>query len=42
VNDEYKKYARLQDNYLTLMWCYPIGTSTKRILIIAQQQTTNQ
>ena len=38
VNAEYQKYAKLQNNYLTLMWCYPIWTSTKRILVIAQQQ----
>ena len=38
VHLTYDEYATKTDhNYLTLMGCYPIGTSTKRILVIAEQ-----
>lgn len=39
VNDTYMEYANLHKNYLTLMWCYPIGTAKQRILVIAEQIT---
>lgn len=35
VAAEYEKYK--DDKYLILMWCYPIGTSSKRMMIIAKQ-----
>ena len=42
VHDTYDEYAAKTDhNYLTLMWCYPIGTSKQRMLIIAQQVPNN-
>lgn len=37
VNETYMEYANLSKNYLTLMGCYPIGTSKQRILVIAEQ-----
>jgi LPXTG-site transpeptidase (sortase) family protein len=32
VNEEYLKYT--DGDYLTLLWCYPIGSDKQRILII--------
>ena len=38
VHDTYDQYAaKTEHNYLTLMGCYPIGTSKQRMLIIAEQ-----
>ena len=37
VNETYMQYANLPKNYLTLMGCYPIGTSKQRILVVAEQ-----
>lgn len=34
VNTEYLKYS--DDNYVTLMWCYPIGTDKERIMVIGK------
>lgn len=39
VNETYMQYANLDKNYLTLMWCYPIGTSKQRLLVVAEQIT---
>jgi sortase (surface protein transpeptidase) len=30
------QYEWLEKSYLTLMWCYPIGTDKQRILVIAE------
>ena len=35
VNREYLKYNN--GDYLTLMWCYPLGTTKQRVLIIAER-----
>lgn len=37
VNKTYMQYANLKKNYLTLMGCYPIGTSKQRILVISER-----
>ena len=37
VDEEYQKYNWLGKSYLTLMWCYPIGKATQRILVIAEE-----
>jgi LPXTG-site transpeptidase (sortase) family protein len=37
VNETYMQYANLPKNYVTLMWCYPIGTAKQRMLIVAEQ-----
>jgi LPXTG-site transpeptidase (sortase) family protein len=34
VNVEYLKYQ--DGNYVTLMWCYPIGTDKERIMVIGK------
>jgi len=36
VNEEFLKYNQMW-NYITLMWCYPLGRTDKRIMIIAEQ-----
>ncbi|MDR0860754.1 MAG: class E sortase [Candidatus Peribacteria bacterium] len=36
VNDTYAKYSSLGKEYLTLMGCYPIGRSDKRMMIFAE------
>ncbi len=36
VSDKYRKYTSWW-KYLTLMWCYPIGSDAQRILVIAEQ-----
>lgn len=36
VDNVYKKYQDGQ--YLTLMWCYPIGSDSKRMLILAKRE----
>lgn len=38
VDEAYMKYT--DGNYITLMGCYPIGSDSKRILIIAKKKTT--
>lgn len=35
VDKEYMKYT--DGEYITLMWCYPLGTDSKRGLIIAKR-----
>jgi len=37
VDAAYQKYSNKSKNYITLMWCYPIGTSKQRILVIGEQ-----
>lgn len=37
VNNEYLKYQNMGDSYLTLMGCYPIGTTKERIMIMAKR-----
>lgn len=37
VPDYYNIYQGKADDFITLMWCYPIGKDTKRILITAQR-----
>ena len=36
VNEEFLKYNNMW-NYVTLMWCYPLGRTDKRIMVIAEQ-----
>lgn len=36
VNEEFLKYNNMWD-YVTLMWCYPLGRTDKRIMIMAEQ-----
>lgn len=36
VNDTYLAYNDPDTHLLTLMWCYPLGTTDKRILVIAE------
>jgi LPXTG-site transpeptidase (sortase) family protein len=42
VPEEYNKYTNLGKSYLTLMWCYPIWTATKRMLVTAEEQVKSQ
>lgn len=37
VDETYMKYTK--GTYITLMGCYPIGSDSKRILIIAKKKT---
>jgi LPXTG-site transpeptidase (sortase) family protein len=39
VNDTYLKYTNLEKEYLTLMGCYPIGRTDKRMMVIAERTT---
>ena len=41
VHVTYDQYANKDKNYLTLMGCYPIGTSKQRMLIVAEQVSTD-
>jgi len=42
VHVTYDQYAKkTEHNYLTLMGCYPIGTSKQRMLVIAEQISTD-
>jgi LPXTG-site transpeptidase (sortase) family protein len=36
VNTQYMSYQNAGGSYLTLMWCYPLGTDKKRIMVIAK------
>ncbi|NOZ44300.1 MAG: sortase [bacterium] len=37
VNDMYMKYENKGKDYITLMGCYPIGKSTKRYMLFAEE-----
>jgi LPXTG-site transpeptidase (sortase) family protein len=37
VSEYYMQYTNKEKKYLTLMGCYPIGTSKQRILVVAEQ-----
>lgn len=37
VNDTYMKYSDLDKEYITLMGCYPIGRTDKRMMIFAER-----
>lgn len=37
VNEEYTRYNKDNNNFLTLMGCYPIGSDANRILIHAER-----
>ncbi|MDR0608000.1 MAG: class E sortase [Candidatus Peribacteria bacterium] len=37
VNTTYEKYASLEKEYITLMGCYPIGRSDKRMMVFAER-----
>ncbi len=37
VNKTYLEFQNKGKDYVTLMWCYPIGTSKKRYLVIAEE-----
>ncbi len=41
VGETYLKYAHLNKEYLTLMWCYPIGRAEKRMLVFAERIEQN-
>ena len=36
VNETYMEYANLGKEYITLMWCYPIGRADKRMMVFAE------
>lgn len=36
VNQEYLKYQNADGKFLTLMWCYPLGTDKKRMMIFSR------
>ena len=36
VNQEYLKYQNITWKFLTLMWCYPLGTDKKRMMIFSK------
>ncbi len=36
VNAQYLTYQNAWGSYITLMWCYPLGTEKKRILVVAK------
>lgn len=36
VNKEYLKYQTAGGKFLTLMWCYPLGTDKKRMMIFSK------
>lgn len=41
-SDVAKTYAKYHDehkNYITLVWCFPVGTASKRIVVIGEQLT---
>lgn len=37
VNEVYNQYHNEFEDFITLMWCYPIWSSSKRILVIAKR-----
>ncbi len=37
VENVYQKYQKIDEDYLTLMGCYPLGSAKKRILVIAKR-----
>jgi len=37
VNSQYKKYQELWEDYITLMWCYPLWRTDKRMMITAKR-----
>ncbi len=36
VNAQYMTYQNAGGSYITLMWCYPLGTDKKRIMVVAK------
>lgn len=36
VPDQYMTYQNAGGSYITLMWCYPLGTDNKRIMVVAK------
>jgi len=36
VNAQYMTYQNIWGSYITLMWCYPLGTDNKRIMVVAK------
>lgn len=36
VVDQYMTYQNAGGSYITLMWCYPLGTDNKRIMVVAK------
>lgn len=37
VNEEYLKYQGQDKQFVTLMWCYPLGRTDKRMMVIAER-----
>jgi LPXTG-site transpeptidase (sortase) family protein len=37
VNDTYMQYVDIGKEYLTLMGCYPIGRTDKRMMVFAER-----
>lgn len=37
VNTEYKKWENVWKQYITLMWCYPLWRTDKRMMVIAER-----
>ncbi len=40
VNAQYMTYQNAGGSYITLMWCYPLGTDKKRIMVVAKLITS--
>lgn len=41
VNDVFMKFQSPKKDYLSIMWCYPIGKATERIIITAEEINKN-
>ena len=37
VNDVFMQYQNKDQDYISLMWCYPIGKNTERIIVTAER-----
>jgi sortase (surface protein transpeptidase) len=37
VEAEFQKRQALDKDILTLMWCYPLGTTKQRMMVIAER-----
>lgn len=42
ILEYYQTFHGIQDNYVTLMGCYPIGSDAKRIMVVAKEITENK
>lgn len=37
VNNQYQKYQKIWEDHITLMWCYPLGRTDKRMMVTAKR-----